>query len=99
MSKSKKRAFIFCLDTAYYHTIFGYGMVAAIPLIPLLFYSLYKVIYSERYNPMSLAAVISLLIQTHVISTIVLGIASAIFVLLNSNQLTRQNFFFILPCL
>ncbi|HHF7011698.1 hypothetical protein [Streptococcus mutans] len=93
MSKSRKRAFIFALILPITIPFFGYGMVAAIPLIPLLFYSLYKVIYSERYNPMLLAAVISLLIQTHVISTIVLGIASAIFVLLNSNQLTRQKLF------
>ncbi|WP_373756457.1 hypothetical protein [Streptococcus ferus] len=91
MTGSKERALIFALTLPITIPFFGYGMVAAIPLIPLLFYGLYKVIYCERYNPILLAAVISLLIQTHIISTIVLGIASMIFVLLNIKKLTQQK--------
>lgn len=66
---------------------FGFGMTAATPFIPILIYCIYKVLYLERLNPILLGVTVSLLVQTHVISTLVLGISSAIVVLLNIHRL------------
>lgn len=72
-------------------TYFGFGMTAVVPLIPLLLYAIYKVIFEEKYNPVLLAVIISLLIQTHVISTIVLAISSFVLICLNFVRLNKQK--------
>lgn len=67
---------------------FGFGMTAVVPLIPLLIYAIYKVIFEDKRNPLLLGVVIALLIQTHVISTVVLAFFSFLLVLLNVHRLT-----------
>ncbi len=62
---------------------FGYGMTMVVPFVPLLFYAMYKVLYLDKKNPVLLGILIALLIQTHVLSTLVLAIYSALFVLFN----------------
>ncbi|HEM6590930.1 hypothetical protein J5571_06700 [Streptococcus suis] len=72
-------------------TYFGFGMTAVVPLIPLLLYSIYKVIYKDECNPILLAIVISLLVQTHIISTVVLAIFALVLVLLNIDLLSFKK--------
>ncbi len=66
-------------------------MTAVVPLIPLLLYSIYKVIYKDECNPILLAIVISLLVQTHIISTVVLAIFALVLVLLNIDLLSFKK--------
>ncbi|MDG4477834.1 hypothetical protein [Streptococcus parasuis] len=72
-------------------TYFGFGMTAVVPLIPLLLFAIYKVIYNEEYNPILLGIVISLLVQTHIISTVVLAIFSFILVIFNIDKLNIKK--------
>lgn len=66
---------------------FGYGMTMAVMFVALLFYSLYKVIYLEETNPILLGVTAALLIQTHILSTIILAIYALFFILLNIKKL------------
>ncbi len=61
---------------------YGYGMTMMVPFVPLLWYAMYKVLYLDKKNPVLLGILIALLIQSHVLSTLVLAIYSALFVLL-----------------
>lgn len=70
---------------------FGYGMTMVIPFVPVLFYAMYKVLYQNENSPVLLAVVIALLIQTHILSTLVLAMMSAVFVGLNLKRLTWKK--------
>ncbi|HEM5491488.1 TPA: hypothetical protein U1617_002087 [Streptococcus suis] len=72
-------------------TYFGFGMTAVVPFIPLLLFAIYKVIYNDEYNPILLGVVISLLVQTHIISTVVLAIYSFIVVVFNIDKLSIKK--------
>lgn len=91
ITKDKLRALLGAIAISCSVTYFGFGMTAVVPLIPLLLYSIYKVIFEDRYSPVLLAVTIALLIQTHIISTLVLAIFSLILVLLNFNRLTLKK--------
>ena len=65
-----------------YFPLFGYGMTMVLPLVPILFYTIYKVLFLNKYSPALLGITIALLIQTHILSTLILAIYSLIFVLL-----------------
>ncbi|WP_143888235.1 hypothetical protein [Streptococcus lutetiensis] len=93
MTHNKKRAFVFALIVPFLFPYYGYGMTAVVPMIPILIYCIYKVIYLDDRNPILLAVTISLLIQTHIISTIVLAITSFIVVLFNVRKLTKKKIF------
>ena len=45
-----------------------------VPLVPILIYSIYRVLYLNKKNPLYLGIVVALLIQTHILSTIILAI-------------------------
>ncbi len=64
-------------------TWFGYGMTMVAAFVPLLVYAMYKVLYQNKTNPVLLGVIIGLLIQTHLLSTMVLAFSCLIFVLLN----------------
>ena len=66
-----------------YYTSFGFGMTMVVPLVPILIYSIYRVLYLNKKNPLYLGIVVALLIQTHILSTIILAIFSAVFLCLN----------------
>ena len=91
MTGDKLRSFLAAIAVSCSVVYFGFGMTAVIPLIPLLLYSIHKVLYKNELNPVLLAVTIALLIQTHIISTIVLAIFSALIVLLNVTKLTYQK--------
>ena len=88
---SKIRALLFAIVAPTLLTYFGFGMTAVAPLIPLLIYAIYKVLYLNELNPILLAIVVALLVQTHIISTVVLAISSVIFVLFNITKLTIKK--------
>lgn len=88
---SSKRAYAFALVSYFIYPYFGYGMTAVVPFVPILIYCLYKVLFLKRYNPILLAVIISLLVQTHIISTIVLAITSILFVLLNYQRISLRT--------
>lgn len=88
MTADKSRSIFGAIAVSCSVTYFGFGMTAVVPLIPLLLYAIYKVLYKNQNNPILLAVVISLLVQTHIISTIVLAIFSAILVIFNVRRLS-----------
>ncbi|KXT76908.1 hypothetical protein [Streptococcus sp. DD12] len=91
ITNSTNRALLFSLVYPTLIPYYGFGMTAVVPFIPLLFYAIYKVLYLDKKNPVLLGVVIALLVQTHIISTIVLAIASGLFVLLNLKKWTLQK--------
>ena len=74
-----------------YFPLFGYGMTMVMPLVPILFYTIYKVLFLNKYSPALLGITIALLIQTHILSTLILAIYSIIFVLLCVRKLTVKK--------
>ncbi|MDO5078694.1 MAG: hypothetical protein Q4D67_03585, partial [Streptococcus minor] len=88
MTGDKAKAILFGMTMATVFPYFGFGMTAAVPFIPILIYCIYKVLFMERLNPILLGVTVSLLVQTHVISTLVLAISSAIIVLFNIHRFT-----------
>lgn len=86
IGKNSKNALIYGLTLPLVFPWFGYGMTMVVPFVPLLWYAMYKVLYLDKKNPVFLGILIALLIQTHVLSTLVLAIYSALFVLLCFKQ-------------
>ena len=84
ISKNKMLGIITAITVPCYYTLFGYGMTMVVPLVPLLIYSIYRILFLNRRNPIYLGIVVALLIQTHILSTIILAIFSFIFLLLNT---------------
>lgn len=91
ISKNKLLGAITAITVPCYYTLFGYGMTMVIPLVSLLLYSVYRVLFINKRNPVYLGVVIALLIQTHILSTIILAIFSFIFLLLNYKKLTMKK--------
>ncbi|WP_438835129.1 hypothetical protein [Streptococcus pluranimalium] len=91
ITKSKLRSFLGAIAVSCSVTYFGFGMSAVVPLIPLLVYGIYKVIYLDKLNPCLLAVTIALLVQTHIISTIVLAIFSLFLVIFNIKKITFKK--------
>jgi hypothetical protein len=91
ISKNKLLGVITAITVPCYYTLFGYGMTMVIPLVSLLFYSVYRVLFINKRNPIYLGVIIALLIQTHILSTIILAIFSFIFLLLNYKKLTMKK--------
>lgn len=89
--KNKVTAIVAALTIPCYYTLFGFGMTMVIPLVPILIYSIYRVLYLNKKNPLYLGIVVALLIQTHVLSTIILAIFSGVFILLNYKKLTLEK--------
>ena len=79
ISKNKMLGIITAITVPCYYTLFGYGMTMVVPLVPLLIYSIYRILFLNRRNPIYLGIVVALLIQTHILSTIILAIFSFIF--------------------
>lgn len=83
IAKDKVRGLFAAILMPLFYTWLGYGMTMAIMMVPLLVYSLYKVLYLDKRNPVLLGIVIAILVQTHILSTLVLAITSIVFVILN----------------
>lgn len=83
-----KRALTAALLSTMVLTWFGYGMTMVAAFVPLLVYAMYKVLYQNKTNPVLLGVIIGLLIQTHLLSTMVLAFSCLIFVLLNIKRWT-----------
>lgn len=91
MQISRSRAVCFALACVFGYSWFGYGMTMVLPFVPLLFCSMYRVLYENQTSPVLLGVVIALLIQTHILSTFILAMMSAVFVLLNIRRLTLRK--------
>lgn len=91
ITKNKKKSILFAMTVATALPYFGFGMSAVLPLIPFLIFCIYKVLYQNKLNPIPLGITIALLIQTHVISTVVLAISSAIIVTFQIKKLSLQK--------
>lgn len=83
IAKDKVRGLFAAILMPLFYTWLGYGMTMTIMMVPLLVYSLYKVLYLDKRNPVLLGIVIAILVQTHILSTLVLAITSIVFVILN----------------
>lgn len=91
MTQHKSKSLLFGMTMAVTFPYFGFGMSAIPPLIAPLIYCIYKVIVQDKLNPIPLGIVIALMVQTHLISTLVLAISSIILVLLSINRLTLKK--------
>lgn len=91
MTQDKVRALTAGMLMPLFYTWLGYGMTMTVMLVPLLLYALYKVLYLDKRNPLLLGVVIALLVQTHILSTLVLAITSFVFVLFNAKLLTLKK--------
>lgn len=89
--KNKVTGIVVALTIPCYYTLFGFGMTMVIPLVPILIYSIYRVLYLNKKNPLYLGIVVALLIQTHILSTVILAIFSGVFLLLNYKKLTLEK--------
>ena len=92
ISNNKKKSSLFAILVTLVFPWFGYGMTMAVMFVPVLFYAMYKVIFQDKRNPILLGIIIALLIQTHILSTVILALYSFIFVLLNIKKLTLPKF-------
>ncbi|HFI0264672.1 TPA: hypothetical protein ACGOU9_001094 [Streptococcus suis] len=91
MTQHKSKSLLFGMTMAVTFPYFGFGMSAIPPLIAPLIYCIYKVIFQDKLNPIPLGIIIALMVQTHIISTLVLAISSVILVLLSINRLTLKK--------
>ncbi|MEW4353479.1 hypothetical protein AB1I63_01040 [Streptococcus pneumoniae] len=91
MTKNKKNAFIVALIIPCFYPAFGFGMTMIVGFVPMLYYALYKVLYENKTNPILLAVIVALLVQTHILSTIVLAISSFIFLVLNGRKVKIEH--------
>lgn len=89
--KNKVTGIVVALTIPCYYTLFGFGMTMVVPLVPILIYSIYRVLYLNKKNPLYLGIVVALLIQTHILSTVILAIFSGVFLLLNYKKLTLEK--------
>lgn len=87
LTQSKLNSFLVAMIVPCFYPAFGFGMTMVIGFVPMLFYAIYKVLYLEEYNPILLGVTIALLIQTHLLSTIVLAISSMFFVACNAKKI------------
>ncbi|MCR8967467.1 hypothetical protein [Streptococcus zalophi] len=85
------KSFLIALITPCFFPIFGFGMTYVVFLVPLLFYAIYKVIYLDKKNPVFLGVVIAILVQTHTLSTLILGFISLVFVLFSFKKITSSH--------
>lgn len=88
IGRCPKKALAAAITGTLVFTWFGYGMTMAALFVPLLVWCLYKVIFKAWLNPVLLGIVIALLIQTHILSTLVLAFLAALFVLINLKKMT-----------
>lgn len=79
LSQRILESFLLAAIVACFFPAYGFGMTMVVGLAPALYYALYKVMFKEAYNPILLGIVIALLIQTHILSTLVLAIGSILF--------------------
>ncbi|HFU4000689.1 TPA: hypothetical protein ACGO3D_000786 [Streptococcus suis] len=91
MTQNKTKSLWYGMTMSVVFPYFGFGMSAISPLIAPLIYCIYKVVFQDKYNPVPLGIIIALLVQTHIISTLVLAISSIILVLLSVNKLTLKK--------
>ena len=91
VTKNVLKSLIAAMIVPLYFPLFGYGMTMVMPLVPLLFYAIYKVLYLNKQSPALLGIVIALLIQTHVLSTLILAFYSFLFVILSFRKLTLKK--------
>lgn len=86
-----KKAFCMAIVSSMLFCQYGYGMTMVTMAVPLLIYCMYKVLYQDRNNPVLLGVVVALLVQTHILSTLVLAFVCALFVLCNLRKLTLKK--------
>ncbi|MBM0195237.1 hypothetical protein [Streptococcus suis] len=79
LSQRILESFLLAAIVACFFPAYGFGMTMVVGLAPALYYALYKVMFKEEYNPILLGIIIALLIQTHILSTLVLAIGSILF--------------------
>lgn len=86
MINNERKGLLFSMTVAVTFPWFGYGMTMAAMFVPLIIYSIYKVLFQEKLNPVLLGVSVALLLQTHLLSTLILGIYGLVFLLLNIKQ-------------
>lgn len=88
---NKQKSFWIALITPCFFPLYSFGMTMVVGLVPILIYALYKVIYEDKTNPILLAIIVSLLIQSHILSTLILAIVSLIFIVFNIDKIRPKH--------
>ncbi|MGT2845236.1 hypothetical protein ACVRZD_08445 [Streptococcus hongkongensis] len=89
--KDNRKSFWLAIIIPCFFPLYSFGMTIIVGLVPILLYALYKVIYEDKINPLLLAITVSLLIQSHIISTLILAIISILFIMLNSDKIKTKH--------
>lgn len=89
--KDKSKSFWIASALPCLFSYYGFGMTMVVGLLPMLIYSLYKVVYENKNNPILLGVTVALLIQTHILSTLILAIFSLVFLIFNIKRITLKH--------
>lgn len=89
--KNNSKSFWIAATLPCLFSFYGFGMTMVVGLLPMLVYSLYKVIYEDKRNPILLSITIALLIQTHILSTLILAIFSVVFLFFNIKRIKVKH--------
>ena len=69
------------------------GEAIAITFFPLAFYGLYSSLYKKNKNWIALTLGMSLILYTHFLSSLLMGIFLFIFLIINITKISKQSFF------
>lgn len=70
---------------------FGYGMIASTALIPFLLLALYLILFEKKKAGLLLGIVVALLVQTHIISTVILALNVVAFLIIFFDKITIHS--------
>lgn len=70
---------------------FGYGMIASTALIPFLLLGIYLILFEKKKAGILLGIVVALLVQTHIISTVILALNVVVFLIIFYDKITVQS--------
>ena len=70
-----------------FYPIFGFGMYLTLPIVIWIFYFLYRILYENSKSVIWFSILVSLLMQTHIITTVVVAFYCIVFLMLNIKKL------------
>lgn len=91
ISKDIKKGFLLACITPTMFIFFGFGMSSETFLAVLILHSIYLILFKNKKSALYLGVTTSLLIQSHVLSTLILAIYSLVFVLFNFKLLNKEK--------
>lgn len=89
--KDKCKSFWLAIMIPCFFPLYSFGMTMVVGLVPVLLYALYKVLYEDKTSPILLAVTVALLIQSHILSTLILAIISIVFLIFNLDKIKPKH--------